>query len=215
MSRYEDISALLDSLGESATVEEVEYALRDHIAREVIAVLADRAAAGGAFDGGTIADPLAIGPITDFSDPLTIDSDDAGFGAHTILDASGTFQITGTGGSTSRIEAKDDQSSEYARLDSEKGVDVKNSRSGGGLTVRASDSSVKFSVTPGSNAISVAMPLKATERITTQLHAAPADGDLAAGECALWFDQTNGAAKLKIKAKSANGTVVSGEVALT
>jgi hypothetical protein len=46
-------------------------------------------------------------------------------------------------------------------------------------------------------------------------HAAPADGDLTAGECALWFDQTNGAAKLMIKGKSADGTVVTGNVALT
>ena len=46
-------------------------------------------------------------------------------------------------------------------------------------------------------------------------HAAPADGALAAGECALWFDQTNGAAKLMIKAKQANGTVVTGSVNLT
>jgi hypothetical protein len=45
-------------------------------------------------------------------------------------------------------------------------------------------------------------------------HAAPADADLAAGDCALWFDQTNGAAKLMIKGKSANGTVVTGTVAL-
>lgn len=46
-------------------------------------------------------------------------------------------------------------------------------------------------------------------------HIAPTDGALNAGECGLWFDQTNGAAKLMIKAKSANGTVVSGSVDLT
>jgi hypothetical protein len=46
-------------------------------------------------------------------------------------------------------------------------------------------------------------------------HAAPADADLAAGDCALWFDQTNGAAKLMIKAKTADGTVVTGAVNLT
>jgi len=46
-------------------------------------------------------------------------------------------------------------------------------------------------------------------------HAAPADGDLAAGELALWFDQTNGAGKLMIKAKTANGTVATAAVALT
>lgn len=44
--------------------------------------------------------------------------------------------------------------------------------------------------------------------------AAPADGDVAASQVALWFDDTDGAAKLMIKGKSANGTVVTGEVAL-
>lgn len=43
-------------------------------------------------------------------------------------------------------------------------------------------------------------------------NAAPADADLAAGELALWFDPTNGAAKLMIKAKQANGTVKTGSV---
>jgi hypothetical protein len=45
-------------------------------------------------------------------------------------------------------------------------------------------------------------------------HAAPVDGDLAAGDCALWFDQTNGAAKLMVKAKQADGTVVTAAIAL-
>jgi hypothetical protein len=45
-------------------------------------------------------------------------------------------------------------------------------------------------------------------------HTAPADSDLSAGDCAFWFDQTNGAAKLMIKAKTANGTVATGSVAL-
>lgn len=49
---------------------------------------------------------------------------------------------------------------------------------------------------------------------TTRKVAAPADGELSASELAFWFDDTNGAAKLKIKAKTANGTVVTGEVAL-
>jgi hypothetical protein len=50
--------------------------------------------------------------------------------------------------------------------------------------------------------------------IKLDTHAAPADGDLAAGELRLWFDQTNGAAKLMVKAKSADGTVVTAAVAL-
>ena len=48
-----------------------------------------------------------------------------------------------------------------------------------------------------------------------QAHAAPADGTLAAGDCYLWFDQTNGAGKLMVKAKTADGTVATGSVALT
>lgn len=45
-------------------------------------------------------------------------------------------------------------------------------------------------------------------------HAPPLDATLAAGECALWFDDTPGASKLKIKAKDSGGTVRTGEVAL-
>jgi hypothetical protein len=44
--------------------------------------------------------------------------------------------------------------------------------------------------------------------------AAPADGLLAPGDCALWFDQTDGAAKLMVKAKTANGTVATAAIAL-
>lgn len=47
------------------------------------------------------------------------------------------------------------------------------------------------------------------------VHTAPADADLSAGDCAIWFDQTNGAAKLKIKAKQADGAVKVGEVLLS
>jgi len=48
----------------------------------------------------------------------------------------------------------------------------------------------------------------------TSQHAAPADADLFAGECALWFDQTNGAAKLMVKAKQADGAVKTAAIAL-
>lgn len=51
--------------------------------------------------------------------------------------------------------------------------------------------------------------------IVTAQHSAPADGDIATGEAAIWFDQTNGAAKLMVKAKQADGTVKTGSVSLT
>jgi len=44
---------------------------------------------------------------------------------------------------------------------------------------------------------------------------APADGDLAANQCALWFDPTNGAAKLMIKSKQADGSVKTGSLDVT
>jgi hypothetical protein len=49
---------------------------------------------------------------------------------------------------------------------------------------------------------------------TTRKIAAPADAELAASEMALWFDSSNGAAKLMIKGKTVDGTVVTGNVAL-
>jgi hypothetical protein len=44
---------------------------------------------------------------------------------------------------------------------------------------------------------------------------APADAALAAGQCAFWFDRTNGAAALNIKAKQQDGTVKTATIALT
>ncbi len=48
----------------------------------------------------------------------------------------------------------------------------------------------------------------------TRKTTAPADADLANGELSLWLDSTNGAAKLMVKAKQADGTVRTAAVAL-
>lgn len=48
----------------------------------------------------------------------------------------------------------------------------------------------------------------------TAKNAAPADAELAVNELAWWFDSSNGASKVMFKGKSADGTVVTGEVAL-
>jgi hypothetical protein len=47
-----------------------------------------------------------------------------------------------------------------------------------------------------------------------QLHAAPGTGNLAAGDLAIWFDQTDGAGKAMFQAKTANGTLVAAAVNL-
>jgi hypothetical protein len=46
----------------------------------------------------------------------------------------------------------------------------------------------------------------ATGAVITGQNAAPADSDLNAGEVAFWFDQTNGAPKVMVKGKTADGT---------
>jgi serine/threonine protein phosphatase PrpC len=51
--------------------------------------------------------------------------------------------------------------------------------------------------------------------VITSRTSAPADADLAAGELAIWFDKTTGAAKLMVKAKDNGGTVRTGSLALT
>ena len=50
--------------------------------------------------------------------------------------------------------------------------------------------------------------------VVIALNAAPADAELAAGDLALWLDATNGACKLMVKAKQADGTVRTGSLAL-
>lgn len=51
--------------------------------------------------------------------------------------------------------------------------------------------------------------------IFNTLNSAPADDDLAAGECACWFDKTNGAPAVMFKAKQADGTVKTGSISLS
>lgn len=57
--------------------------------------------------------------------------------------------------------------------------------------------------------------VNATTAVSTKASAAPADADIQSGQVFMFFDSTNGSAKVKFKGKSANGTVVAGEVALS
>jgi hypothetical protein len=54
----------------------------------------------------------------------------------------------------------------------------------------------------------------ATGLLIGTVHAAPTDGTLHAGECALWVDQTNGAGAVGYKGKTADGTVVASKYPL-
>jgi hypothetical protein len=86
------------------------------------------------------------------------------------------------------------------------------------LDVRLQDGSVGARVTVGGNFYFPGVNARVTQpgAIITAAHAAPADADLSAGECALWFDQTDGAGntKLMVKGKSADGTVKTATILL-
>lgn len=56
--------------------------------------------------------------------------------------------------------------------------------------------------------------ITAAGHFAVRANTAPLDGDLVTGEAAFWFDSTNGASKLMIKAKQADGTIKSGSVNL-
>lgn len=79
---------------------------------------------------------------------------------------------------------------------------------------------ITLTANPTANVLSVVtggvvrLRINKTGYLIVQTVAAPADADLSANQMALWFDATNGAGKLMIKAKTANGTVVTGNVAL-
>lgn len=54
-----------------------------------------------------------------------------------------------------------------------------------------------------------------TKGMVTQAMGIPADGDLSAGECQFYFDDTPGATKVSFKGKDSNGTVRTGTVSLS
>lgn len=85
--------------------------------------------------------------------------------------------------------------------------------SAGELTIRSNAAGAAPLGIIGSGATTVFLVMD-SGAIITAAHAAPADADLQAGQLALWFDDTDGAGKLMVKAKTANGTVATGSVAL-
>lgn len=62
MSRIDEINAILDDLGDTPNDAELEYRLRDYATRELLEVVADRAAGGG---GGSSGVAIAKVTITD------------------------------------------------------------------------------------------------------------------------------------------------------
>ncbi len=82
------------------------------------------------------------------------------------------------------------------------------------FTMRGQTIGSGFGNTDG-NLVGVDIPLFASHHLGTRNLVAPADADLVAGDLTFWFDDTNGAAKLMVKAKQADGAVKTAAVALT
>jgi HK97 family phage major capsid protein len=179
---------------DAATFEQVEYALRDYGSREVMEVLADRAAAG-AFNGGTITSTLSIEPATG---PVLSLGPALGFALLEMADA--TTQVVATFSAGGELDLETTGTAITPLIVAPQ---------------TPLDAGKRVASFFAHNAGSEASGFLRGGYFFTKLSAAPADAELAAGELALWFDKTNGAAKLKIKGKSANGTVVQGEVALS
>jgi len=174
---------------------------------------------GAAFNGGTITGDLTVNPTNNTTAPLIKATAPAGFEANSSgellqvfcedgtaaidIDTYGDFTFkspTGEGTGALRVLSTDN-SLRSVSLSTTSGVFV--ASSGGAIQLVADNGTTRLFYTD------------ATMGILTSVHAAPADGSLNAGECALWFDQTNGASKLMVKGKSANGTVVTAAIALS
>jgi hypothetical protein len=149
----------------------------------------------GPFNGGTITRQLVVG-LTGSDDPaLEVDGN-----ANTVdllymqpwFGAQSSFQYTNSG--KLRLGGPDDDNT---------------------IVANAAPSGVNHVFVVTAQGGAEAFATLYSGQPVLKIHAAPADGDIVAGECALWFDQTNGAAKLMVKAKQADGTVKTAAIALT
>lgn len=83
------------------------------------------------------------------------------------------------------------------------------------ITNSASTASTMLALDSSKNVTTVAALAIKGGTIVVQTHSAPGTGNLVAGDAAIWFDQTNGAGKLMVQAKTADGTLVAGSVTLS
>ena len=215
-SSLTEVEAVLDGL-DPATSEEVYLATLNHDARAVAAVAAARADAGG---GASFPDEWTVSA----DGALKISSSDATVSALHVEGQVGAadpiFKITPPGESFAALAV-----SSFGEVNIQpvtgafQGLTVDNFTGGPGfgLLKVTFDGSHVFRVDAdgsfmaGSNLFQVG----ADGGFSTRANAAPSDGSLTEGEMAIWFDATDGAAKLRVKAKTNDGTVRVGTLALT
>ena len=152
---------------------------------------------GAAFNGGTITHPLVIDG--DGLDTALVIHGDAG-GNRSLIDAQTlnglSALVVTTGGG---VEIEPDTDSEDALQ----------------IFFKASHTGALLNIFQNFAPFATLLRVNKGGYLGLLTHSAPADGDVATGEATLWFDQTNGAGKLMVKAKTANGTVATAAIPLT
>jgi hypothetical protein len=151
---------------------------------------------GAAFNGGTITNPLGIN--SDPGDVTLAVFADVGQTADLVdvtSQAAGNFSILADGGLN--------ENTNNAMTNDALGIGLSNA-----LAVNAVNVSQAFAP------FATVWRVNKSGYMGVGLHAAPADAAVATGECMVWFDQTNGAAKLMLKGKTADGTVATAAIAL-
>jgi hypothetical protein len=174
---------------------------------------------GEMFNGGTITDPLVI-EGGDSEDVLTIKAGASGSYPLVIKNSANADRLYVGPSGALHITNVDDELA-FRVLD-EGNVETASFTADGGLTLASNNAGLSalyieplVALSAGNNLVFVKansgnnrFKVSRNAYVVIDARAAPADAELNANELAFWFDATNGAAKLRAKGKTANGTVV-------
>jgi hypothetical protein len=155
--------------------------------------------------GGTLSGPLVV--QTAIASPGSVKQLDILDTNQPDFEISTSAQDDGAGNVTAALNlsaALDGSAGLFLSEDNQNGLVELHTDSVSSLSRRTGSTGVGFRVGVGGV---YAFKVLADAAVVVALHAAPADASLATGDCALWFDQTNGTAALNVKAKQADGTV--------
>lgn len=223
MTEPAEVKTILDGLT-APTADETYTAVREYDTRDVMAAVGSVAKAGGGGtpdlgavlaqggdpDGNPVTGQLTL-ELVDNTVPSLIDTPPAGSAAAFALRAMWQYENAasalsfalaqyGLGDHFQFTITDQGNPAQGITLNSDEGVSTRGDANG--YVARRDDSSAIFKA-------------NGTVGVLTSVHAAPADGDINDGEMAIWFDQTNGSAKLMVKAKQADGSVKTGSLSLT
>jgi hypothetical protein len=130
---------------------------------------------------------------------LAIPFDVTGGNTELAADAGGTLTLTALTPQTAELDLGQDWNANFVRI------------LGNGGVIAHGDTAT---VLAGNLAADSGAGISPKWGVISWRNTAPADSDLFPGGCALWYDPTNGASKLMVKAQQADGTVKTAAIAL-